>query len=439
MALQKIALQPIRSHIENKWGPRAMSKQQINALAERALESYRVTSGCSSRTIKAKLLSQDHAWLHQTLDSLIKSPATPWQHNLLPKSSLEAMIFSYIKGNSPLLKDLFTNRTLLKSFFLSPDPKLMKEARSAIQTIYCDIWRSIQENPPQTKAQHFHYDTLIGDLAAFLAYQNAIQNEVMQIPVRVGQTWQMASYMIDKLPLTPPCLGSPIVAFGFRPITKDVPPLLLFKGTTRPADDGSGLSLLTDINPGGSVGAYAFHFGKKTIHKWLKSNTSSQKAITFGTSLGGAHAWRCALHFPDMVQEVRAFCPPGFSFTDLKKLKKIQKLETKPKIRLFCQYNDPVHYIDLPASKGVKYYEILGEKIKTGVGAHTALYCLHDKSVILRMEPHVIKSPWKRVALTATKIALTVFLFLPLLLIHMIQTGFHSLAHACARITISKN
>jgi hypothetical protein len=433
ITLQKIALQPVQNRIESTWGKHAMSKLQIQAVAKRALQYIRIKQEYSYAKIKAKILSGDLTHLHLAVDRLIKSGATPWKRKLSPKTPLESLIFSHIKGNSPVLKDLLANKTLLKSIFLSPDPKLMQEVRSAIQNIYCDIWGSIQENPPQSKMEHFHYELLIGDLASFFAYQNANQDETLAMPVRVNGTWQMASYQIDKIKLTPSWLGSPIVAFGFKPKTEGAPPLLVFKGTTRPADDGSSLSILTDINPGGSVGAFAFHLGKKKIQKWLEANTGAHKAIAFGTSLGGAHAWRCALHFPGMIQEAKAYCPPGFSFADLLRLKKIQKLPSKPKIRMFCQYNDAVPYIDFPALKGVKYYEVLGGKIKKGVSAHTALYSLQDKSAILRMDPQVIKSPWKRAALTIARIAMTVICFLPFMLIHLIQTGIRRMVELCQK------
>lgn len=427
ITLQKMAFQPVQSRIESRWGKHAMSELQIQAVVKRALQYVKANTHDSYAKIKTNLLSGEHTRLHQAVDHLIKSGITPWKHKLAPSTPLESLIISHIKGNPTPLKDLFANKPLLKSFFLSPDPKLMREVRDVVQTIYRDIWRSIQENPPESKMEHFHYELLIGDLAAFFAYQNAVQDEILELPVRVNGIWQMASYQIDKILLTPPCLGSPVVAFGFRPKTKGAPPLLLFKGTTRPADDGSFLSFLTDINPGGSVGAYAFQFGKKQIQKWLKENTSKQKAITFGTSLGGAHAWRCSLHFPDMIQEAKAYCPPGFSLADLTRLKNIQKLSSKPKIRMFCQYNDAAPYVDFPSLKGVKYYEVLGENIKNGIGAHTALYSLQNRSTILRMDPQVIRSPWKRAALTIARIAVTVFCFLPFMIIHLIQTGIRRL------------
>lgn len=419
--IEKISLQPIQSYIKSKWGADAMSEPQIKAIANRVLQSMGGQMSPSSKTDLPKIMNR-----------MIKSGASPWKQQLSPKTPLASLIFSHIKGDPPSLKDLFADKTLLKSFFLSPNPELMKEVRTAVQAIYCDIWRSIQENPPKSKAEHFHYEAIITNLAAFFSYQNALQDEVLQIPVRVEGTWQMVAYQIDRLRLTPSWLGSPIVAFGLKSKTPQAPPLLIFKGTTRPADDGSSLSILTDINPGASVGSYAFHLGKKTIRKWLQANTTAtNRAITLGTSLGGAQSWRTALHFPDKIKEVWAFCSPGFSFANLKRLKKIQKLASPPKIRLLYHYNDPVSYVDFPASKGAKYYEIFGEKIKKGVGAHTTLYSLHNKSTILKMDAETIKAPWKRVGLTIARIAATILCFIPFLTIHLIQTGIRATLSRC--------
>ncbi len=78
------------------------------------------------------------------------------------------------------------------------------------------------------------------------------------------------------------------MAFGLIPNERSSPPLLLFKGTTYPTDDGCMLGLLTDLNPFASVGKYAFKIGKNKISKWLENHTSQSRARIYGKSLGSA-------------------------------------------------------------------------------------------------------------------------------------------------------
>lgn len=408
-----ISVQHIQSHIMQKWGEEVMSPSQLQTIAKRVFDD-----------------TTDASQIETQLTRLIKCGKSPWKNKLTPLNPIESVVFKFIKGSSFNLKELLGNKALFKHVFIARDPAFMKEIRKAVQRVFQNIWQSIQEAPSLSKTDHFHYETLIGDLLSFFTYQNAVQDEILEVPVRTcEQDWQMVAYKIDKLRLTPSWMGSPIVALGLKSEAHEAPPLLLFKGTTPPGDEGASLILLTDLNPGASIGDYAFELGKKPLENWLKNNTiKTKKAITFGASLGGRLAYKSALQFPDRISKAMAYSAPGFSFCDLNRVKVLRKSFNLPKIRLFCQYNDSVPYIDFPALKGVKYFEVLGEKIKKGAEAHTSLYSLHDKSAILRMSPKVIKSPWKRVGLTVARIAMSVLGFIPLLFIHAIQTSFRRLA-----------
>ena len=49
----------------------------------------------------------------------------------------------------------------------------------------------------------------------------------------------LGKFKIEKIKLTPETLGSPIYALGLKPITPHGVPILIFKGTTFPQDNGS--------------------------------------------------------------------------------------------------------------------------------------------------------------------------------------------------------
>ncbi len=63
---------------------------------------------------------------------------------------------------------------------------------------------------------------------------------------------------------------------------------------------------MTDLNNFASVGAYIYAMGKQRINDWLEAHTIHSKAIIYGKSLGGAHAWRTALNFTQQVEKVMA-------------------------------------------------------------------------------------------------------------------------------------
>ena len=229
--------------------------------------------------------------------------------------------------------------------------------------------------------------------------------------------WQRVQYDVQKINLTPAWMGSPLVAFGLKPSRNSSapPPLLIFKGTTYPTDRGFGLSLLTDLNPGDSVGGYAFRLGRKKIGSWLAQHTNENtKAIVYGKSLGGALSWRTALHFSAHIQKVMAYGAPGFSSSEVKRLKRNMQQKSHPEIHMFCQKGDHVPYFDKMPRQGVHYYLVLGEKERSGLLAHADMYSTHQHSAVIRLNIPKEAGHVKRLSLTAMRFALSLSLF-PLL------------------------
>jgi pimeloyl-ACP methyl ester carboxylesterase len=232
---------------------------------------------------------------------------------------------------------------------------------------------------------------------------------------------------VDNLPFTPEWMGSPLVAFGLTSKVNIAPPLLLFKGTTYPTDDGFGLSLVTDINPFASVGKYGFKLGEKKISTWLKAHTTHAKARVYGKSLGGALAWQTALGYPSHVEKCMTYGAPGFRSVDLKRCKQLEEQKALPPIYMFYQENDPVAIVDEMANSGI-HYMVLGKHCRKGVAAHADIYSTHEISSIIRLKPHEQTSRWLRFTMTMSRLIASISLF-PLLIsicgakIALIQTG----------------
>jgi hypothetical protein len=216
--------------------------------------------------------------------------------------------------------------------------------------------------------------------------------------------WYYPEYRISEMPLTESFFTTPIVAYGLCPISfeKQVLPLLLFKGTTYPADSGAAESILTDILPCTSVGESVFKEGKSIIENWLKVNT--KKATVYGKSLGGCQSWRSALHFPNHIAKVMAYGAPGFSEDEKSLCLELHRKNQLPEINFFCQANDPVPYSDLGCDSGVNYYEIIsGSMHENSILAHADMNSTHERSAMLKLDSYGMANDDRRQLVTTVR------------------------------------
>jgi pimeloyl-ACP methyl ester carboxylesterase len=320
----------------------------------------------------------------------------------------------------------------MSAVLFKPNEELMASTRSLVHSHLADISKLLVENHSPDFNEHFHMEMIVGDLLALYPFLAPKEGEEVKVPVKIGDAWHEITYQTERIELTPSWMGSPLVAYGLKPSTnvENAPPILLFKGTTFPADEGATLSILTDINPGASVGNYAFHFGREKIQQWLSKNTSNQKAVICGKSLGGALSWRTAMTFPEHVSKVMAYGPPGFAFSEKKQLHQAKENYPDMEINFFCQKNDLVPFSDHAALEGdVNYYQVNSPKnSKNPLMAHAAMLSLHDQSKMKKMTQEKIFSPWKRLAVTAMRYFAS--LFFPLILLgHVIKTVIEKSLH----------
>lgn len=420
-------------YLFNKIGRFVNNDPQIEAISKRAFENLNIfhpevkdlskqVYANSPNVIKDK--NRDEILLEESIkksiDEVLVSGKSPWNPNLKNLTPRQQMIFDIVRGTFPSIENVLNDTSLLPAIALKKNQKLLDEARALVHDIFLDMERTIN-NPhhPLTESESFHMEVIIGDLLSLYPFLRPQDNEPLAVPMRVEGRWTIVTYNVKKISLTPRWMGSPITAYGLTPHENPpkAPPLLLFKGTTYPTDKGFGLSLLTDINPLDSVGSYVYGIGKKEIEKWFTENTSSsKKAIIYGKSLGGAHAWRTGIQF-DNVEKVMAYGAPGLSNSDLKQLKEKQEKGNLPEINIFCQRNDPVPYFDRTAKMGIKYYQVIGTANRQHVLAHADMFSTHKNSVILTLDTSKKSSQIKRIAFTALRGGLSIFAFPFLLLI----------------------
>lgn len=383
------------------------NQHHISAIAKTVFQHLE-NSGLSQNQIK----NLDEDTVKKAINEVVISVKTPWKPNLDPTqlSHIQKILLNTMRGNLPAIKEILKNKSLLRAVIWKKNPSMMKEGRELINELFSDMNKQLNSRT-QSSSETFHMEMIIGELLSLYPFLNPEQDENLSVPTLVNGKWELINYRVDRLPLTPDWMGSPLVAFGLIPETPSAPPLLLFKGTTYPTDDGFVLSLLTDINPFGAVGKYGFKLGKKKISSWLDAQTGTLKAKIYGKSLGGSLAWQTSLRFPEQVEKAMTYGAPGLGFKDLKRCQQLEHENKLPIIHFYCQKNDSVPAVNRVAKSGIQYYKTLGKHARKGVLSHADMYSTHEISIILKLDPHHESKRWLRIGLTALQIFASLFIF----------------------------
>lgn len=311
-------------------------------------------------------------------------------------TDVQHLVLRLIRGEEVEHTQITNKTKLINAILMHADHAILDEAKELINHLFVDMYKEIRSQP-LSETQSFHFEVVVGEFLSLLPFMRPQEGAVFLIPMKVRGEWQLIDYQVERLELTPPWVGSPLVAYGLKPKEGQlgVPPILLFKGTTYPADEGFFLSILTDINPGGSVGSLAFESGKEKIAHWLNLNGSKEKVVVYGKSLGGALSWHTGVSFPDKVAKVMAYGSPGFSKQGIARLKELPA-DARPEYHFFCQKNDIVPLVGEHAIEGVNYYQIIGAKSRQGVLAHAEMFSTHRQSVIIALKPSQMSEKWRR-------------------------------------------
>lgn len=210
-------------------------------------------------------------------------------------------------------------------------PELVKWVKEALKNAYTDM--------PDPRLREIYLNHLL----AYYPFLSPPEGDTLEIPQ--GPNAELVTYNVEKVFITPPWLGSPLVAYGLKPTAAhpQAAPMLLLKGTTYPTDYGFFLSYLTDHTPFGPVGGFTFYClgGQGLIETWLKSCTN--KPIVLGVSLGGALTLLTAAHFPDLIKKAYSFNSPAMTSGVVEEWTKNSKnLQEKPDVLVLQQAGDLV-------------------------------------------------------------------------------------------------
>lgn len=423
----------VANYIAQEYGPQSVNPSHIHSITHAALRHLRAERDTSITKWKKGSVpdSQQKEKLLKAVEKILVNAKTPWVPRLNLESNLQKLFLDVMRGDLPPAKKLLKERGLLHAVIWKKNPQILKEGRDLLNKIFIDMFNEIEQKKLSEK-EALHLEIIIGDLLSLYPFLSPENGEEIHVPIRIEGKWHLANYQVQEIHMTPSWMGSPLVAYGL--ISKEylAPPLLLFKGTTYPTDMGFGLSLITDMNPGASVGSYAFRSGRKKILSWINEYSPNQKVIVYGKSLGGAQAWRTALYYPDKVEKVMAYGAPGLNPRDIKRWNKILEKGNEPEINIFCQEGDSVPYYERSA-QGFNYFLVLGEKPRNGILAHAEMFSTHERSVVLRMDSDKVAKKWKRIGLSCFRSVLSVLIFPLLILGHAAQTAVKKLHRKIVR------
>lgn len=302
----------------------------------------------------------------------------------------------------------FLKWPVLKAFFVK-NPQLLLETRELLQKILIKL-KDQAKNVDEEEIPAF--ESLIGNILSFLTYFDLQDGEKIKIPQFINKKWVMVSYTVEHIRLTPKGMGSPMYAFGLVPKSRAARPILLFKGTTYPADKGFILSLLSDLNIGATPGAYAFQLGRSNLKAWLKKNTKSHSACVYGQSLGGSLALQAVSSMPKYFAKVGAYSPTAL-LSHSKKWKKLAKNPLAlPEVNVFCPENDIVPLAGFKWEKEWNVYRIFSKKKYDFLYAHTQIFFSHKKFLLLKIDPKKDQMKPSRIFVSLTHLICSVPLFL---------------------------
>lgn len=252
----------------------------------------------------------------------------------------------------------------------------LKKEREALQGLFKAIYPKLQTLT--SLGEHFWGEAIIGQFLSYYTFFGPQNGEKIALPIYLEGKWDLIDYTVEKIPLTPSWMGSQAFAFGLTPLLK-APPLLLFKGTSYPGDEGFGLQLLTDFNPLASVGRYLFWLGKGNIEKWLKKGYT--KSLVFGLSLGGALTLHAALNFPSLIESAFAYNTPALLPWEVKNSQEHRG------IHVFCNENDLSSNCGFSYGRGWNVYKVLVKNPPSFLLAHIQCYLGQKEFRLMRIQP----------------------------------------------------
>lgn len=387
--------------------------------------------------IDRKITVEQADTLRKELDSSLVAISQNLRSTPPPESPKKdfGYIFEHLVKATPgsfskLKHDKSKLREALKEVFIyrSDNSKIMKELRDWIQD---ELLRASRETEdPALRDCYIHH------LLAYYPFFNPPVGDLLQVPQTDGT---VVVYRTEKLCLTPEWMGSPLVAYGLKPVDEreTASPFLLLKGSTYPTDSGCCLSILSDLTPFGSVGGFAFHLlgAKGVVGQWLK--TCSNKPVVLGQSLGGALTLEVAAHFPGAISKAMAFNSPAMSHSVVRAWEtNCKDLIERPRVNVILQDGDMVGQVGCQwANDWNVYYSFAMTDTPKGLLAkHSSAFTSRNDAFIYKRPVSVENARLNRRFWVVVQNFLIVPLFAVTLTVFLALTVIHAIINIAKKI-----
>ena len=252
----------------------------------------------------------------------------------------------------------------------------------------------------ETQRKQLAIDQLIAIMPYFIGDELSVK-----IPVLNNGNYQVKQFSCERVPLLPAwwLRGDQYHAFGLT--CEGQSPLLLFKGTTYPTDEGFWTTVMADLFPFAKIGWPIMAFGRSRIQYWARDKS---KIKAMGQSLGGAMAiWASDI---DNVEEVIAVNPALPS----------AKMQSQAHITVIANKGDIISRIGL-MGKDWDVYSVENRDVNNGFYAHLQPW-LSQKRVkdpkIIQPKPLLL---WAILYWVIRPIAF--FVLLPFFILHLLYQG----------------
>jgi hypothetical protein len=264
-------------------------------------------------------------------------------------AALARNFLRYLTYGEKLSVSLIFKKDILHSLFIKPNNDLLKAVRVETQFVFLSVWDFVQ-NTALTEQLASRLHIFIHTFLSDFSFLKPNQDELLHLPVRINHIWQLHTYRISKIDISPKRgLLSAVLkkqnylyAYGLAPIEPlKSQPFLLFMGTGFPAHESALLTYLNNVFPAHSIGEkHTFD----AVGIWLMQHHNT---IVIGHSLGGTMAMLAAAMFADTISKSIAFNPTALHKNTIRRLdSQWQLCRKKPIVEVYTQKDDPVFLID---------------------------------------------------------------------------------------------
>ncbi|MDR3442017.1 MAG: hypothetical protein P4L65_03260 [Legionella sp.] len=290
---------------------------------------------------------------------------------------------------------------------------LIVRNRQLSQDFFNALSKKITSSFADPKLNDLKKDLILYNALSYIAFAAPQEGQVISI--------KGIDYSIQKIALTSGWVSSTYYAYGLKAITDtNAQSILIFQGTTTPADHGFLAGLLADTRPVGAVGTQLYARGQEQIQNWInREHQRTQKRILCtGQSLGGAMSLHAHIHQPDAV-DFFIVNPPTLTNREKEIYEKNRAQLSDDNTRtltVVSHINDPVLNLgSLYLPEGTKMYRH-GENNENRIIAHAKAPDCSQDAQELHFETH---DNSKRATSYAWKIIKT-FLSVAVLILHVI-------------------